>query len=425
MGHKRVRQRSAGQFSRWGPPTGIAATGPRNRVPPPSRMLLAAVGARANLLGKRDRRRVPTGSTMGTDVISLSGAPGRSTTSPPTVRSTPGGGRIHLTFEGFDGNHAGTPSCSGEGGLDVCARTPRVLQPLPAPKRRDRVGPVLLLGLVAPPRDGARPRPVHQSPGARRIRPGRFPRNGLGRAHCGRSGILCSRRRQSADTAGNLAVFDQLVELFQARADIPGEQEFPEVEPRLPTYRFPSHVLTAARLARALDAPRLTRLRRSVATAGSSDSAVRHLAPWHDAAPNGRLADMVLSQAVLEHVDELAHAYRKMYDLLKPGGVMSHVIDFRCHGSARDWNGHWTYSDWTWKLVRGRRPYFLNRAPCSTHVSLLRRTGFDVTFACPRSEPSAIGEKDLASRFREGTFTPADLVTSGLFVQAVKPLTTA
>ena len=230
---------------------------------------------------------------------------------------------------------------------------------------------------------------------------------------------------KSADTAGNLAVFDELVELFQARADIPGEEEFPEVEPRLPTYRFPAHVLTAARLAHALDARRLTCLRRSVATAGSSGSAVCHVAPWHDAAPNGRLADMVLSQAVLEHVDELAHAYRKMYDLLKPGGVMSHVIDFRCHGSARDWNGHWTYSDLTWKLVRGRRPYFLNRAPCSTHLSLLRRTGFDVTFACPRSESSAIDAKDLASRFREGTFTPADLVTSGLFVQAVKPLPTA
>ena len=229
---------------------------------------------------------------------------------------------------------------------------------------------------------------------------------------------------ESADTAGNLAVFDELVELFRARADIPGEQEFPEAEPRLPTYRFPAHVLTAARLAHALDAPRLTRLRRSVATAGSSGSAVRYLVPWHDAAPHGRLADMVLSQAVLEHVDELAHAYRKMYDLLKPGGVMSHVIDFRCHGSARDWNGHWTYSDWTWKLIRGRRPYFLNRAPCSTHLSLLRRTGFDVTFVCPRSEPSAIDEKDLASRFREGTFAPADLVTSGLFVQAAKPLTT-
>jgi hypothetical protein len=58
-------------------------------------------------------------------------------------------------------------------------------------------------------------------------------------------------------------------------------------------------------------------------------------------------------------------------------------------------------------------------------VSLLRRTGFDVRFACPRSASSAIDGKDLAPGFREGTFTPADLVTSGLFVQAVKPLTTA
>ena len=230
---------------------------------------------------------------------------------------------------------------------------------------------------------------------------------------------------KSADTAGNLAVFDQLVELFRARADIPGEKEFPEVEPRLPTYRFPAHVLTAARLAQALDAPRLARLRRSVATAGSSGSSVRSLVPWHNAALDGRPADMVLSQAVLEHVDDLARAYQKMYDWLKPGGVMSHVIDFRCHHTARSWNGHWTYSDLTWTLIRGRRPYFLNRAPCSTHASLLRQTGFDVVFECPRRQLSTIDEKHLASSFREGTLQPADLLTSGLFVQAVKPSTTA
>lgn len=134
---------------------------------------------------------------------------------------------------------------------------------------------------------------------------------------------------------------------------------------------------------------------------------------------------MVLSQAVLEHVDDLAHAYQKMYDWLKPGGVMSHVIDFRCHHTARSWNGHWTYSDLTWTLIRGRRPYFINRAPCSTHASLLRQTGFDVVFECPRPQSSTIDEKHLASSFREGTLTPADLLTSGLFVQAVKPLTTA
>jgi SAM-dependent methyltransferase len=230
---------------------------------------------------------------------------------------------------------------------------------------------------------------------------------------------------KSAATAGNLAVFDRLVELFRARADIPGEKEFPEVEPRLPTYRFPAHVLTAARLARALDAPRLARLRRSVAAAGSSGSDVRYLAPWHNAVLDGRLADMVLSQAVLEHVDDLAHAYQKMYDWLKPGGVMSHVIDFRCHHTARSWNGHWTYSDLTWTLIRGRRPYFINRAPCSTHASLLRQTGFEVVFECPRPQSSTIGEKHLASSFRKGTLTQADLLTSGLFVQAVKPLTTA
>lgn len=224
-----------------------------------------------------------------------------------------------------------------------------------------------------------------------------------------------------ADVARNLAVFDELVALFHSRADIPDENEFPSVEPRLSTYRFPAHVLTAERLDRVLEARRLSSLRESVATAGEDGSCVGYRAPWHEATPNGRPADMVISQAVLEHVDELAHAYRQMYEWLRPGGFMSHVIDFRCHATARDWNGHWTYSDFTWALFRGRRPYFINRAPCSRHVALIRETGFNVVFKRRRTQPSTIGKQDLASRFRDGELTPEDLVTSGLFVQAVRP----
>ena len=85
---------------------------------------------------------------------------------------------------------------------------------------------------------------------------------------------------------------------------------------------------------------------------------------------------MLISQAVLEHVDELAGSYRAMRLWIKPDGLLSHTIDFRCHSTARVWSGHWRYSDAVWRLIRGRRSYLLNREPYSTHLRLLAENGF-------------------------------------------------
>ena len=72
--------------------------------------------------------------------------------------------------------------------------------------------------------------------------------------------------------------------------------------------------------------------------------------------------DLLLSQAVMEHVDDLPGTHRAVHDWLKLGGYMSHTIDYRPHGTASGWNGHWAHSDFSWKLVRGRLPYLLNRS---------------------------------------------------------------
>lgn len=55
--------------------------------------------------------------------------------------------------------------------------------------------------------------------------------------------------------------------------------------------------------------------------------------------------DLIFSQAVLEHVDNLDETYQAMFAWLKPGGYASHVIDFNAHGRSPFWNGPWAYSD--------------------------------------------------------------------------------
>ena len=221
-----------------------------------------------------------------------------------------------------------------------------------------------------------------------------------------------------ASTERNLVVFDQLVEMFHSREKIPDEEEFPEVEPKLLSYRFPDEVLTAERLTCALGTERLARLRRTVAAADSGNSCVRYQVPWYEIeVVEKNSVDMIFSQAVLEHVDALALTYERMWRWLKPEGFMSHTIDFRCHGTAKNWNGHWTYSELVWKLLRRGRPYLINRAPCSRHIELIKLNGFNIVVERRRSLPSRIDERQFAPRFRgKGN----DLTTSGLFIQAVK-----
>ncbi len=124
-----------------------------------------------------------------------------------------------------------------------------------------------------------------------------------------------------ANVARNLRVFDELIDLLHSRADIPGDEQFPGVYPKLASYRFPHQLLDRKRLGHALEPARLARIRRSVAHPTQGDSYVRYIVPWYDVtAIEAGSVDMLFSQAVLEHVDKVAIIYDQMYQWLKPAG---------------------------------------------------------------------------------------------------------
>jgi hypothetical protein len=146
---------------------------------------------------------------------------------------------------------------------------------------------------------------------------------------------------------------------------------------------------------------------------------IRYMAPWFDErVVQPETVDLCFSQAVMEHVDDLEGSYRAMRTWLKPGGVMSHDIDFRAHSFARQWDGHWACSDRMWKLMRGRRPYFINREPHSTHLRLLADNSFRTVCDQPsRMEPTRPAS-GLAPRF--AGLCDDDRTIATAFIQAVK-----
>ncbi len=220
-----------------------------------------------------------------------------------------------------------------------------------------------------------------------------------------------------ADAAVNLAVFDDLVKLFKNRSPVPSSP-FPNLHPSLDHYEFPTDIFSHEMLAKSLSPARLDKIRRSIVSPDTSDSMIEYRAPWNHASviSDGSL-DMIFSQAVLEHVDDLQSTYAAMHRWLGPTGFVSHQIDYTSHNIDKEWNGHWKYSDWTWRLMRGRREYLLNRAPHSEHVKRLQSAGFQIAHEIKTERTSNLTQADVARRFSH--LSDTDLTTNGAFLQAV------
>ena len=219
-----------------------------------------------------------------------------------------------------------------------------------------------------------------------------------------------------AATADRLTLFDEIAALFAARAPIPGPDEFPTIKPELEDHAFPGAILTEARLAPALAPARLAALRAALLDTGPT-APVRYAAPWFErAALAPHSVDWIFSQAVMEHVDDLDGTYRACRDWLAPGGAISHQIDFKSHGTAKAWNGHWAYSDATWRMIRGGRLYLINRQPYSAHRAALAKAGFAVVAEKLVRRTDGLPPKRLAPRYRN--LAAEDARTAGAFFVA-------
>ena len=94
-------------------------------------------------------------------------------------------------------------------------------------------------------------------------------------------------------------------------------------------------------------------------------------------------------------------------------------IDFKCHGCADEWNGHWRYSDLEWRLIKGRRGYYLNRQPFSAHETAMSSAGLAIASVQKVRLESRYAAAELAPRFCQ--MLADDLTTGDVFILA-KPM---
>jgi len=95
----------------------------------------------------------------------------------------------------------------------------------------------------------------------------------------------------------NAGVFEELIDLFRARAAIPGDDEFPGVKPKLRSYDFPARCYRS----RTNGASSESGDRLKTLSSGFHDPVCRSW--WNPEVIERGVVDMIFSQAVLEHVD--------------------------------------------------------------------------------------------------------------------------
>lgn len=215
----------------------------------------------------------------------------------------------------------------------------------------------------------------------------------------------------------NLAVLRELVGLFRERAPRP-PGGFPVIDRYLDERRFPAAALGEAHLERSLAPARVARIEQAVRSLGrSEDDEMIRYSTWsapHPVAPGS--VGLLFSHVVLNHVEDLEGTYANCARWIAPGGWMSHHIDVSCLGTAAEWNGHRAYSELAWKVIKGKRPYFVNREPVDGHVRLIQEAGFDVVRVLRSRIDGGITREQLAPRWQG--ISDEDLGTRAAFIVA-------
>lgn len=242
----------------------------------------------------------------------------------------------------------------------------------------------------------------------------------------GLAALLCGAQRYYAldivphtDLQANSKVLGEVLELLQKRAPRP-TKGWPDFDHLLDERLFPSDLLTEDHLSVSLAPERIARIGQALQHGEDGGIRIAYRAPWTDAAiVEEDSVDLVISQAVLEHVVDVEGTYRALYKWLKPGGIMSHQIDFTSHRLSREWNGYRAISEPVWKAMMGKRSYMINRVPCSAHLRMMSEAGFELVCVMKHHRTDGISRSRLAQRWQD--ISDDDLACSEVFVQARKP----
>lgn len=223
-----------------------------------------------------------------------------------------------------------------------------------------------------------------------------------------------------SNVSTNLRILEEMVELFRKRAPRP-IKGWPDFDDCLNDSLFPDHILNDDLLSETLQERRIQEIENAIKnpTTYRSEITIKYIVPWMaNEELEKETIDFCYSHSVLEYVENLDFLFEKIHGLLLPGAVMSHQVDLSAHNLSNLWNGHRGFSEFSWSILRGGRPYFLTRNPYSIYKKKIEEHSFDIICDLPHVRAGGIKREVVAERWKR--LSDSDLNTAGLFIQAKK-----
>jgi hypothetical protein len=220
-----------------------------------------------------------------------------------------------------------------------------------------------------------------------------------------------------ANNSKNEFINAELLELFKNNTEIPhGTNQFRNTNPVLHSYKFPKEILN---FNTDWYESRSNFIAENLKTMNQINSKINYIVPWMGIKQSTvKNLDLIISQAVMEHVYDIDFAYTEMYNWLKPGGIMSHQVDFKAHEMTDEWDGHFYIKSNLWKILAHGRKYPMNRLPLSTHLNSLEKAGFKIVNVVPVIRESNF--KKHQTQVDGIQFDSNDLITSSALIQVIK-----
>ena len=211
----------------------------------------------------------------------------------------------------------------------------------------------------------------------------------------------------------NLAILEELCEIFRTKTPVPGRDEFPLLEPALDDYSSPVHFFSEEKIDTLLHRARIINIRRALIDGACEKFSVHYSRPSAAGIPAHAL-HLIYSQAVLEHVNDIESLLASTYAWLLPGAYASHQIDYSAHEISATWNAHWYTPSWLWRVLMHGRSYDINRMPHSYFVNAFAEARFEQVLVQPLMQKSALAD---ACRPDEVPLTKTDrIIRSAHFI---------
>lgn len=172
------------------------------------------------------------------------------------------------------------------------------------------------------------------------------------------------------DKENNLKLLDEIVLLLKNKTPI--SDKFKQINIKIDSREFPEDLIKPIYFNESI----LSDIKTDLLTSCKRYQKLKIIKKWENV--NTLNLDFIFSRAVMEHVTNPNDVYKGIAFHLNEKSYMFHDIEFHSHGITKKSYGHFFIPNILWKIIYGKRDYFLNRWDFKKHLSAMIENGFEI-----------------------------------------------